>query len=96
MKAKYRKRKTHKGSPARMQRYRNTAAERQGGKCCYCGVKMVAPTANSKRAMTAEHLKPKSAGGGASKDNIVAACVSCNSERGAMNWLEFATIKQGA
>ena len=46
-----------------------------------------------KRRATLDHLTPKSEGGSNYKGNFALACNGCNSERGSMNWLEFATRK---
>jgi len=50
----------------------------QGVVCCYCG---------SSTAITMDHLLPKRAGGFDSADNIVWACRSCNSAKGATDVL---------
>jgi hypothetical protein len=43
-----------------------------GNACCYCG---------SKTDMTKDHVVPLSTGGELSRDNIVPACLSCNSAK---------------
>jgi 5-methylcytosine-specific restriction endonuclease McrA len=66
----------------------------QGGRCFYCNLPMWDETDGSllrqrgaktalPRALrcTAEHLHPRSAGGGISDENIVAACFFCNTQR---------------
>ncbi|MEN6519727.1 MAG: HNH endonuclease [Armatimonadota bacterium] len=48
--------------------------------CCYCG---------SITELTLDHLIPTSKGGKDTADNIVWACKSCNSSKGAMDVLEW-------
>lgn len=43
------------------------------GKCIYCG---------SSKRITMDHIIPISKGGGTTKDNVVPACISCNSSKG--------------
>lgn len=43
-------------------------------RCHWCGEKIT--------EMSQEHLRPKSQGGGFTKENIVPACVPCNNGRG--------------
>jgi 5-methylcytosine-specific restriction endonuclease McrA len=43
------------------------------GRCYYCGLE---------RKLTQDHVVPLSKGGSHSKDNVVAACRSCNSSKG--------------
>ncbi len=51
--------------------------EEFGGCCAYCG--------SSSRALTRDHVIPVSKGGTHTKDNIVPACRSCNSSKGAQS-----------
>jgi hypothetical protein len=51
--------------------------ERDGYKCRYCGKQLTRFTA------TLDHLQPVSEGGDNSFDNLVTACLHCNSRRGA-------------
>jgi HNH endonuclease len=66
----------------------------QGGRCYYCGLPMwddAVPTdlrgsdtirsAPKVLRCTAEHLLARSDGGGDTTDNIVAACLYCNTQR---------------
>lgn len=57
----------------------------QDGRCFHCGTEMVVPTnfveRRSKRAITREHLIPRSRGG-KNLDNVVLACRRCNERRG--------------
>jgi 5-methylcytosine-specific restriction endonuclease McrA len=69
--------------PTKLQRSRQLAFQHQGGKCFYCEATMWLegpPGARSLRC-TAEHLIPRSEGGGDGPDNIVAACARCNHTR---------------
>ena len=49
-----------------------------GGSCAYCGC-----TPKRNQRLTRDHLLPVSAGGTTTPDNIVPACSSCNSSKGA-------------
>jgi 5-methylcytosine-specific restriction endonuclease McrA len=46
------------------------------GGCVFCGE-------TNRKYITMEHLMPKSIGGGFTAENIVPACIRCNSARGA-------------
>lgn len=48
--------------------------------CCYCG---------SRAKLTLDHFLPRKAGGTDSGDNLVWACRSCNSSKGAKDLLEW-------
>jgi hypothetical protein len=61
---------------------RSDAFKRQKGLCHYCNQPMT--LSNGGRAInrcTAEHLIPRSEGGGNNRHNIVAACAYCNQQR---------------
>ncbi len=47
--------------------------KRDGNECVYCG---------AKKALTLDHIIPKSLGGKDSWENLVTACSSCNSKKG--------------
>jgi len=49
---------------------------RDGSKCQYCGKKFAT------RELSLDHVIPRSMGGGASWNNIVCACLKCNSRKG--------------
>jgi len=55
---------------------RKTIIMRDGGKCMYCGQKP------DKGYLQMEHVFPKSRGGKATWDNLVAACEPCNRKKG--------------
>lgn len=55
-----------------------------GGECCYCG-----RTMRKGERLTRDHLEPVSQGGCSTQDNIVPACSSCNSSKGATEWREW-------
>lgn len=61
---------------------------RDGFACAYCGtdLRTAAPA-----DVTLDHLLPRSAGGKNDATNLVTACRSCNSSRGAKPWLDYAT-----
>jgi len=79
-------------SSKRIQFLRRQAFQRQGGRCCYCGVRMwlVDPAelggvpserAAAKVKCTAEHLHPRALGGADAPHNIAACCAHCNHTR---------------
>lgn len=55
--------------------------------CCYC----FGPI--SKRAMTREHVVPKSKGGSDKQENVMPCCADCNHEKGDMTLLEYLAFK---
>lgn len=55
-----------------------------GGECAYCG-----RTMKKGERLTKDHLEPVSGGGATTQDNIVPACSSCNSSKGATEWREW-------
>ena len=61
---------------------------RDSFRCLYCGtdLRQAAPA-----DVTLDHLLPRSAGGSNEATNLVTACRSCNSSRGAKPWLDYAT-----
>jgi 5-methylcytosine-specific restriction endonuclease McrA len=66
-----------------LQKSRQLAFKRQHGLCFYCGLPMWLSGQQGPAALrcTAEHLIPRSEGGGDGPSNIVAACWQCNSTR---------------
>ncbi len=52
--------------------------------CAYCG---------SATAFSLDHLLPRSAGGGDQGENLVIACRSCNSSKGAKNLLDWYAVR---
>ena len=76
----------------RIQSLRRQAFNRQGGRCCYCNVRMWAQlpaeltgskcgAVAGRLRCTAEHLEPRSEGGPDTASNIAAACAHCNHTR---------------
>lgn len=66
--------------------------ERDGWECAYCG-RGPCDKRNRQQAaviLTLDHLIPRSEGGANSADNLVTACLRCNSSRGDRDWREFA------
>ena len=55
-----------------------------GGECAYCGC-----TPLKGKRLTKDHLKPFSDGGLTTPDNIVPACASCNSSKGAEDFKDW-------
>lgn len=55
-----------------------------GGECAYCGC-----TPLKGKRLTKDHLKPVSEGGLTTPDNIVPACASCNSSKGAEDFKDW-------
>lgn len=75
-------------SQNKIAKLRDAAFVCQNGQCIYCGCQMVkasAPRGSMQSACTAEHLIPKSEGGGNTAVNIKAACRYCNHTRHKMN-----------
>ncbi|OYT96737.1 MAG: restriction endonuclease [Pseudomonas sp. PGPPP3] len=77
-----------------VQKHRQSAFERQNGKCCYCGFQMwrdsaehfaqqhgISLTQARHFQCTAEHLVARQDGGKDGKGNIAAACKRCNQLR---------------
>lgn len=54
------------------------------GRCAYCG-----RTMKKGERLTRDHLEPVKEGGRTTQDNIVPACSSCNSSKGASEWREW-------
>lgn len=80
--------------PSLLQKLRNFAYSAQHGRCIYCNayiwnknpgpfMRRFGVNLNQARRFqcTAEHLRARSAGGKNAAENIVAACVRCNSQR---------------
>lgn len=55
-----------------------------GGECAYCG-----RTMRRGEHLTRDHLEPVKEGGTTTQDNIIPACRSCNSAKGATEWREW-------
>ena len=55
-----------------------------GGECAYCG-----RTMHKGERLTRDHLEPVSEGGRTVQSNIVPACATCNSSKGATEWREW-------
>jgi hypothetical protein len=62
--------------------YRRSASKKQGGNCFWCDHPMITFGENGgrqhTRQETADHLTPRSRGGGDGRKNVVAACFLCN------------------
>lgn len=56
--------------------------------CQYCGIDL--HNAHP-RDITLDHLKCRCDGGTNDNENLVVACHHCNSKRGAITWLQYAT-----
>ncbi len=63
--------------------YRTDALASQGGCCRYCREPLTANTA------TADHVKPRAAGGPTNRENVKAACRACNMAKGDMKASAF-------
>ena len=68
----------------------DTLIRLQNGRCRYCGTAMRGKP-NSPTEPTVDHIVPQSRGGSDEIINLVAACRSCNSSKGAMSHAEFMT-----
>lgn len=69
-------------------RFRERLAEAQNWRCCYCACVME-QRASHMRGVTIEHYQAQSHGGPRHWSNCVAACRTCNQERGTMNPQKF-------
>lgn len=80
--------------PNPIPKHRLAAHTHQQGRCYYCDLPMwlespeelavrysLKPSALSGLRCTAEHLTARQDGGGNTRENIVAACLTCNSRR---------------
>lgn len=56
--------------------------------CAYCGRDLRQADATE---LNLDHLLPRVAGGSNEPTNLVTACKSCNSSRGARPWVDYAT-----
>lgn len=79
-------------------------AEKQDGKCAYCGVAMLTDWRDCHAdwgwkhpwRMTWDHVVPKSAGGSDDPSNAAAACLRCNVAKRSMSADAFsASIRDG-
>jgi hypothetical protein len=61
---------------------------RDGFRCMYCGRGL---RNASRREVTLDHLVPRCEGGNNRNENLVTACLRCNSQRGKKAWEEYAT-----
>lgn len=59
---------------------------RDGFLCQYCGRDLHAA---NRRDVTLDHLKPQCKGGGHENENLVTACLTCNSKRQHRPWRRF-------
>ena len=88
-------------SPKRRHALRTALHHHQDGRCCYCKTKLLMPRGliwqgkkqYHARAATFEHLRKRQDGGTNHPDNLALACRLCNSSRGDVSWVEFATRK---
>lgn len=55
-----------------------------GGECAYCGC-----TPRKGKGLTRDHLRPVAAGGATVQSNIVPACETCNSSKGAEDFKDW-------
>lgn len=61
---------------------------RDGFCCAYCGRDLRSATPDQ---VTLDHLLPRSCGGSNDAQNLVTACLRCNSQRGDRPWADYAT-----
>lgn len=64
-------------------------AGRRGLRCRYCEDRLTRET------MSFDHKIPQSKGGTWEKDNLIIACVPCNTLRGDMDFFEFILFRNG-
>ena len=68
--------------------------KRQRNKCYWCGEQMN-NRQYDRREITLDHIVPKSKGGLAVRENLVAACRECNERRGNMDATDFEKEMKG-
>lgn len=68
---------------------RNEIFERDGYKCHYCNKQL------TRFSATLDHIQPVSKGGDNSYDNLITACLHCNSERGNKPVMDIIQQKNG-
>ncbi|WP_375143272.1 HNH endonuclease [Pelagibacterium sp. H642] len=70
----------------------------QHGRCAYCQRRLTTSTRPGGRPYwnteTIEHLQRRAEGGTDRLENLALVCYECNSLRGSMPWVLFATIRQ--
>jgi hypothetical protein len=76
--------------PTRVSRRRREIFARSGGHCAYCRTPLTL-----EGTWHVEHQRPRALGGGDDPVNLVAACQTCNLEKGARTALEFLTRADG-
>ncbi len=69
-------------SAERKKRIRRKLLRDQKYKCCYCGITLRQSGPNCGNKATIEHVLPKALGGTLKRENIKAACWTCNNQRG--------------
>lgn len=57
------------------------SSKESGGRCYMCGVPLIFNDDNSHKAFTLDHLWPRSYGGNSEQENLLPACLSCNSNK---------------
>lgn len=74
------------------------ACEAQNWRCCYCGRRADTKVGTFPQLedATREHVTPRSQRGGDGDDNIVMACMACNSARGSECAWTFAARRRAA
>lgn len=83
-------------SKAERRNMRQLLWERQDRRCCYCQRHVYLDFEHGNQTATLEHLKRRADGGTDHRDNYAVACARCNSQRGEMSWVEFATLMRPA
>lgn len=63
---------------------------RAGFRCAWCGRDL---TGAKPRDVTLDHLTPREDGGSHAPDNLIMACLSCNSARGNTPWRVWAFVQ---
>lgn len=80
-------------------KYRRQLYRKQNGECYWCKKKLPLQTDNNSDKVTVDHLTPLWRGGNNTIDNLVVACLPCNSYRNSQDqatddrkyeyWLEY-------
>lgn len=77
----------------RRKKLRLEVFRRDGYRCFYCGFH--ADTEADKKALTLDHIIPRSKGGSDKRKNLVTACQPCNQRKGNRIYRHVAKVMRG-
>lgn len=93
-----RKKREQKGYRARCRKYGvfydpavtlQSIFDRDGGRCEYCDRKVSRNRSDWRKVATIDHVTPLSRGGTHTFDNVVLACMECNTKKATTQWTLF-------